>query len=202
MKNTIKNTKKERIIESAMLLFAKYGYHGVCMDDVAREAKVAKGTLYNYFFSKEDLYDSIVPFRLNNLLESIQKAFDKRKNMKQNLKIYITHIYSFMVENPSFFKIWKECENRHSFNDKNESNLFKQKMRSILISVLEEGEKEKILTDNSDFELYTDLILGTIEASVGRKIKNFEKNEITISKKEKENLIKFIFNAININNNK
>ena len=54
MKNNIKNTKRERIIESALLLFAKYGYHGVCMDDVARDAKFAKGTLYNYFFSKED----------------------------------------------------------------------------------------------------------------------------------------------------
>ena len=201
MKNNIKNTKRERIIESALLLFAKYGYHGVCMDAVARDAKVAKGTLYNYFLSKEDLYDSIIPFRLDNLLKSIQRAFNKRKNVKQNLKSYIVHIYSFMLRNPCFFKIWKEGENRHSFNIKNKTNLPRQKMRNILLSVLKGGEKERIIKNNIDFELYTDLILGTIEASVERKIKNSEKNEIIPDKKEKENLIKFIFNAINFNNN-
>jgi len=201
MKNNIKTTKREQIIESALLLFAKYGYHGVCMDDVAREAKVAKGTLYNYFLSKEDLYNSIIPFRLNNLLKSIQRAFNKRKDVKQNFKSCIVHIYSFMLRNPCFFKIWKEGENIHSFNIKNETNLPRQKMRNVLLSVLKEGKKERIIKDNIDFELYTDLILGTIEASVERKIKNSKKNEIIPDKKEKENLIKFIFNAINFNNN-
>jgi AcrR family transcriptional regulator len=69
---------KKRIIESAITVFAKKGYHQAKMTDIAKEVGVSKGTLYQYFKSKQDLFEAVVqiPFRkieeepLSELLES------------------------------------------------------------------------------------------------------------------------------------
>lgn len=48
--------KRERIIDAAIKLFTRLGYHETKLDEVARQAEIAKGTLYLYFKSKEDLF--------------------------------------------------------------------------------------------------------------------------------------------------
>ena len=51
-----KEQKRKRIIESAAKLFSQKSYHEVMMEDVAKLSSIAKGTVYNYFDSKEELY--------------------------------------------------------------------------------------------------------------------------------------------------
>ena len=47
---------KKRIYASAMRLFSAHGYDQVSVDDIAREAQSSKGTFYNYFKSKDELF--------------------------------------------------------------------------------------------------------------------------------------------------
>lgn len=53
-------TKPDAIIEAADRLFTRFGYRRTSMDDIAREASVAKGTLYLYFASKEALFCALL----------------------------------------------------------------------------------------------------------------------------------------------
>jgi AcrR family transcriptional regulator len=50
-----KNRKRRRILEAATELFIRQGFRKTSMDEVAREAAVAKGTVYLYFKNKNDL---------------------------------------------------------------------------------------------------------------------------------------------------
>ena len=102
-KNTKKSSKRERIIESGMLLFAEHGYHSVSMDDVAQTASVAKGTLYNYFASKEDLFISIVCSKLEELLRFIQEFCNKSTSKgvftwRQRTCFYLRKIVKFVLK--------------------------------------------------------------------------------------------------------
>src|SRR5689334_19975537 len=45
----------ERIIAAAVELFKTQGYHQATMDEIASKAEVSRGTLFNYFPSKESL---------------------------------------------------------------------------------------------------------------------------------------------------
>lgn len=47
--------KREHLIETAMRLFSRYGYHGTGIDLILKESGVAKKTLYHHFQSKEAL---------------------------------------------------------------------------------------------------------------------------------------------------
>jgi AcrR family transcriptional regulator len=49
----INNNKKEIIIDTAANLFSEFGFHEINMDMIAKKAGIAKGTIYNYFKSKE-----------------------------------------------------------------------------------------------------------------------------------------------------
>jgi AcrR family transcriptional regulator len=48
--------KKQRIIEAAALIFAQKGYARAAVADIAIKAEIGKGTIYEYFQSKEDLF--------------------------------------------------------------------------------------------------------------------------------------------------
>lgn len=51
-----KEEKRIRILEASARVFAKKGYSGAVIDDIAVEAGVGKGTVYEYFDSKEELF--------------------------------------------------------------------------------------------------------------------------------------------------
>jgi AcrR family transcriptional regulator len=51
--------KKNRMVEAAAILFAQKGYAGTSVADIAVQAKIGKGTVYEYFNSKEDLFFAV-----------------------------------------------------------------------------------------------------------------------------------------------
>lgn len=60
--------KQKQIIEAARKLFYKYGFKRVSVDEIAKEAKITKRTLYKYFKSKEE----ILEYFINEELEKME----------------------------------------------------------------------------------------------------------------------------------
>jgi AcrR family transcriptional regulator len=58
-RNQPQKDKKHCIIEAAALVFAQKGYAGAAVADIAVKAKIGKGTIYEYFSSKEDLFFAV-----------------------------------------------------------------------------------------------------------------------------------------------
>ena len=61
------NNVKNQIISSARLHFSKYGFHKTTMDEIARHLHKAKGVLYYYFKSKEDLFKEVLKQELDEV---------------------------------------------------------------------------------------------------------------------------------------
>ena len=64
--------KEKQIIEAARMLFNKYGFKKVTMDEIAREANVTKRTVYSYFSSKEELFKCIINEELENMKKIVE----------------------------------------------------------------------------------------------------------------------------------
>ena len=58
--------KQPHIIEAAARLFARRGYAGANISQIAAEAGIGKGTIYEYFASKEDLFFAVFEWYLQN----------------------------------------------------------------------------------------------------------------------------------------
>lgn len=72
---------KERIIHSAIESFAKNGFDRTRMEDIAISSGLAKGTLYLYFKSKEDLFFALCEHNLEQLRNQLSKIFNKKENI-------------------------------------------------------------------------------------------------------------------------
>ncbi len=56
LKTATRAAREARILEASVTCFARAGYHGTTMEDIAAEAGIAKGATYLYFQSKEALF--------------------------------------------------------------------------------------------------------------------------------------------------
>ncbi len=56
----IRKEKKELILQTALELFAEYGFHATSINQIAKKAGISKGLTYNYFESKNDILEQII----------------------------------------------------------------------------------------------------------------------------------------------
>lgn len=96
---------KENILNSALKLFSKRGFYNTSIRQIATQANISNGLMYNYFKSKEDLLVEIVnkSFTLMNSViindkelnanekieETINKTFDLIQNKKKLLRMML-----------------------------------------------------------------------------------------------------------------
>ena len=67
--STAREDKRKLILDAAVRVFARSGYHGARVGDIATEAGVAHGLLYHYFSSKEQVLETIFRENFGELLE-------------------------------------------------------------------------------------------------------------------------------------
>ena len=103
-----KQKKREKIIDAAAELFSHKSYHEVMMEDVAKLISVAKGTVYNYFTSKEELYFSIMQLRMEILISSLKEKIAAEESSLDSLRSFTTHLYMFMMKYQNFFLIYQK----------------------------------------------------------------------------------------------
>jgi len=63
------NNKKRKIIQAVEKLAARQRLYEITLDDVVKEAKIGKGTIYHYFRNKEDLFFEVATNGFDELCE-------------------------------------------------------------------------------------------------------------------------------------
>ncbi len=77
---------RDKILEVANKLFSRFGFHKTSMDEIAKIARKAKGSLYYYFASKEELFTEVVAKEIENLKANLSIIVND-KNLKADEKI-------------------------------------------------------------------------------------------------------------------
>ncbi len=68
--------RKEQIIRAAAKRFARHGAGKTTLDEIARDVRIGKATIYNYFNSKEDLFYDTLYWEASNFIENIKVIFN------------------------------------------------------------------------------------------------------------------------------
>ena len=196
-----KNLKRERIIEAASKLFSRKSYHEVMMEDVARLTSVAKGTVYNYFNSKEELYFFIMKKRMETLIDALQNKITCEKNSIDSLRVFVTYLYVFMMRYQNFFLMYRKESLPSKFlhvgsaaklgekiaepgKDKAEPDEadkaepdeaylpeLENKLRDLLSGIVNSGKKQGVFRDIEN-DFAVNIILGSIYGTVQSRIDN------------------------------
>jgi AcrR family transcriptional regulator len=100
----IRQTRKMQIMQAALELFAREGYHSASIARIAEYCGISKGLLYNYFSSKEQLLDSIMALgieKFHNILAEIKDELDT----PEELQIYIHGGFALIRREPEFYRL-------------------------------------------------------------------------------------------------
>lgn len=81
--------KRDRILQAAVKVFAKNGFHATRVSEVAKAAGVADGTIYLYFDSKESLLVSLFEDRVEKLLAFMREELPKKPDAPARLRAVI-----------------------------------------------------------------------------------------------------------------
>lgn len=90
-------TKKQHIINTALALFAQYGYQQIGMDRIAESAAVSKMTVYRHFATKDELFDAVLQERTTRFEQTITQTISQHKEPADQLKsifVYYHHWFS------------------------------------------------------------------------------------------------------------
>lgn len=68
--------RKKEILDVAMNLFYKNGYETTSMTDIANSMNITKGLIYNYFPSKDKLYEEALSRFINEIIDEYVSIFD------------------------------------------------------------------------------------------------------------------------------
>ncbi|MDD5465523.1 MAG: TetR/AcrR family transcriptional regulator [Candidatus Omnitrophica bacterium] len=101
------------ILRAAEHVFALKGYHEATMQDIAKEAQYAIGTVYLYFKDKDALYLSLVEHKYRDLLAILKEETVKAKTAKEKIEIFIYETLSFFERNQNFFRIFVSERNKN-----------------------------------------------------------------------------------------
>jgi len=89
------DVKREAILAAALALFGRYGYRRTSIDDIAREAGVAKGTVYLYVESKEALFRTLSQSLLDRVLASAREAAAAHAGVADRLTLVLEAKFGF-----------------------------------------------------------------------------------------------------------
>lgn len=100
----IREERKQQILDAALEVFAKHGYYKASISQIAKEAQISKGLLYNYFQNKEELLSEVMSDGLNFLL----RAYSQKSNAsaKVQLKKMIEDSFDFMDEDQRHWRLY------------------------------------------------------------------------------------------------
>ena len=87
--NSGKDEVREQLVQSARLVFARYGFKKTALDDIAREARKGKSTIYYYFKSKDDIFKAVIDAEAEIRSKSIEDQISDIEDPQQKLKTYI-----------------------------------------------------------------------------------------------------------------
>ena len=102
----IRQSSKQKILEAALENFAKHGYHSSSISSIAKKAGIAKGLLYNYFDSKEDLLYELMIGMLVEYVDEIMPVEPGEKMKKKDMVNMINKIIDIGLEKPDFWKLY------------------------------------------------------------------------------------------------
>lgn len=94
-----KNDKHQRIIQAATKIIAQKGFFQAKVSDIAREAKVADGTIYNYFENKDDILISLFEKQMQYILDYMEDQVSAEKDTKRKLEIFALVHLKFIEKN-------------------------------------------------------------------------------------------------------
>ena len=105
--------KQDVILKTAQRLFSQFGLNKVNMEEIAREARVSKVTLYKYYKVKSDIFQEVVRLETEQLISAIREAVAAQETVRGKLKAHLLTKLKKIHHLINFYRVTQESWNDH-----------------------------------------------------------------------------------------
>lgn len=163
---------REKIINAAGLVFSNVGYHKASMDDIAKAAGVAKGTLYYHFSSKAQLFKTLVTEGMKMVIDKTQNALNSDMPLEVQLKKIIETNINLYIEYSEIFSIFlNEVSSGIDQETLSEIRTLKDNYVKFIADLLEGGYYEGLI-NSTNYRLAAAGIVGILDGTCKYYLKN------------------------------
>ena len=136
--------KHSKIIRAATKVFAKKGFFNARISDIAKEAKVADGTIYLYFNNKYDMLLSVFEEKIGKLVEQITTQIEKEDDPRRMLEIFIENHLREMKKNKNLAEVIQiELRQTNKIIKDYRNNKFSEYL-NIISMIIKKGQTDKV----------------------------------------------------------
>ena len=140
----MKNSKAELIVDVAQRLFAKYGFKKTTIDEIAHSAHIAKGSIYYYFSSKEDIFRAVLDKENRLWSQKVREVINGASTPQEKLRAYLVTRMKYLSKLTNFYSALREEYLEHyAFIENIRKRYFREEIE-IVKAILEEGVKKRI----------------------------------------------------------
>jgi TetR/AcrR family fatty acid metabolism transcriptional regulator len=138
---------RRKILETARAVFFRDGFVDTNLDEIARGAGVAKGTLYRYFDSKADLYVAVLAHNGEIFAEKMRGARAGAADAADQIRRIARFYFEHWTANEDYFEIFWAMENQEIIGEltpaavRQVTGLWRECLR-ILAETIEAGVRE------------------------------------------------------------
>ena len=187
------NQKRKDILNSARALFKEKGFHNTKMEEIAIKAGVGKGTLYEYFTSKQQIFDETCIEKVTVIRESIEEINLKDITFREKL----TEMLAMRDSKAGYAEASIESimSNKNIISEKVVLAMINHvsDMDKIIIKMVEQGKQEGVVDKNIPTELIVRMIVGTVSEFIRNR--HLKGND---GINEEEIIINLLFNGFGV----
>jgi AcrR family transcriptional regulator len=168
--------RRQAILETATRLFADIGFADCEMERVALEVGIAKGTLYLYFRSKEELFYACVDRGMRELQSVLKQAVEAQADWLQRIPAGIYAYLQFFDEHPELAELI--IQERASFKNRKRPTYFEHRdanrgmWRDLYTTLIEHGRLRDDLPLERLLDTIGNMLYGTMFTNhfIGRSV--------------------------------
>ncbi len=140
--------KHSKIIRAATKVFAKKGFFNARISDIAKEAKVADGTIYLYFNNKYDMLLSVFEEKIGKLVEQITTQIEKEDDPRRMLEIFIENHLREMKKNKNLAEVIQiELRQTNKIIKDYRNNKFSEYL-NIISMIIRKGQADQVFRND------------------------------------------------------
>lgn len=158
-----KNDKAISILEAAGKVFAEKGFFQSTISMIAKEAKVADGTIYLYFKNKEDVFIRFFRYKTELFFYRLKDTVKKETKAKDKLKHFIRkHLEEFQKDRDMAVLYQSETHNAKRIAVQPIKEMSKMYL-DMISEIVEQGQEEGWIRKNLYLGLVKRLIIGAVD---------------------------------------
>lgn len=156
-----KENRKQFILDCAEQIILKHGLSALSLMSVSKKTKLAVGTIYIYFKSKEDIIAHLTIKSREILLQKFTEHTNKKENALEKIAELLIAFYGFYKENPFYNQLVSFYESNSGLQETEELRQASNNITNFVVDIIKNGKEQKTIRHNINEREFAFWLWGT-----------------------------------------